>query len=119
MSLTPFEQTLDADTALVAANAYGPGTDVIIQAEDGTEHPVRAFFEQPGSDSAPGVSQAQVISSVPLLHIQVSVIRHALGRPLSQRDRFLIRGRIFRPQAPVADGCGLVPIKLQEMKDAR
>lgn len=117
MSLTPFEQTLDADTALVAADAHGPGIDVLIRAEDGTDHPVRAFFEQPGSDAAPGPAQAKVISSVPLLHIQLSAIQHALGRPLSQRDRFIVRGRTYRPQAPVQDGHGLVPVKLMEVKD--
>ena len=119
MPLTPFEQTLDADTSLVAAEAHGPGTDVIILSEDGAEHPVRAFFEQPGADTAPGPAQAKVISGIPMLHIQVSVIHHALGRPLSQRDRFLVRGRTYRPQSPVPDGYGLVPIKLREVKDAR
>lgn len=119
MNLTPFEQVLDADTSLVATDAFGPGIDVVLRAKDGTEHPVRAFFEQPWSDSAPGPAQARVISSIPMLHIQLSVIQHALGRPLNLHDRFIVRGVTYRPQSPVQDGYGLVPIKLQEIKDAR
>lgn len=118
MSLTPFEQALDADTALVTADAHGPGMDVIILAEDGSQHPVRAIFEQPGTDDAPGQAQAKVISSAPVLHIQVTAVQHALNRPLSQRDRFIIRGSTYRPMSPVSDGYGLVSVKLQEVKDA-
>lgn len=115
MCQTNFDLTLDADTALVAADAYGPGLDVTIVADDGTTRPVRAIFEQPGADTAPGISQAKVISSIPMLHIQVTAVQHALGRPLSQRDRIIVRGTTYRAQAPVPDGYGLISVKLQEV----
>ena len=117
--LTPFEQALDADTALVAADPFGPGSDVLLRTEDGVEHPMRGLFEQVGADTAPGSALAKVITGVPMLHIQASAIHKVLGRPLVNTDRFIIRGQVYRPQAPVQDGFGMVPIKLQEIRDVK
>lgn len=117
-NLTPFEQQLDEDTALVVGDAYGPGLTVtVVDAVSGIEHPLRALFEAPGLDVTSQGSQAPVVSTAPTLHIQSTVVQHALGRPLSRRDRIILRGQSYRIQAPHTDGYGFVAIKLMEVGD--
>ena len=126
--LTPFEQTLNADTTLVVEEGYGPGLPVTLVVPDGTEHasavidgvehPMRGMFEQQGMDVTPGASHAPVMSTAPMLHIQVSLVQAALGRPLSRRDTVIVRGTAYRPENPLPDGFGMVACKLLEKGDA-
>ena len=112
--MTPFQRLLDSDTAMVAGDPLGPAEDVILVAEDGGEHPVRAFFDYPGLDVTPGGSQAPIASAAPVLHIQVAVVKKALARKLTTRDGFRARGSLWRVQRPQPDGCGMLAVKLLE-----
>ena len=126
--LTPFEQALNADTTLVVQDGHGPGLPVILVAPDGGQHesavvdgvdqPLRGFFEQTGTDVMPGTSHATVMSTAPMLHIQVSLVQSALGRPLSRRDGFIVRGKAYRVEQPLPDGFGMIACKLLEKNDA-
>ena len=121
---TPFEQSLNADTDLVVQDSHGPGLPVILVTPDGAQHdhavvngveqPLRGFFEQTGQDVTPGASHAPVMSTAPMLHIQVSLVTAALGRPLSRRDGFIVRGKAYRVEHPLPDGFGMVACKLLE-----
>ena len=111
---TPFEQALDADTALVAAAAFGPSRGVILLTPDGGEYPMNGFFDQAGQDVTPGSAHAPVMSTAPMLHVQVSAVQAALGRPLSRRDSFVVRGIKYRVQQPLPDGFGMIACKLLE-----
>ena len=111
--LTPFEQTLNNDTALVVEQGYGPGLPVVLVDQDGNEHPMRALFEAAGNDVQPG-SHAPVVSTAPMLHVQVSLVQAALGRPLSTRDTFVVRGKPYKVQRPQEDGFGMIACKLLE-----
>ena len=111
---SPFERNLDADTDLIMQEDLGPALDAVLLDRDGGEHPVRAMFEATGVDVTPGSAHAPVVSTAPTLHIQASVVTHAIGRPLSTRDRFLVRGKTYRVQAPHDDGYGLIACKLLE-----
>jgi len=125
---TPFEQTLNADTNLVVQDRHGPALPVILVANDGSQHervivdgidqPMRGFFDQAGTDVSPGASHAPVMSAAPVLHIQVSLVQAALGRALSTRDGFIIRGQAYRVQQPLPDGFGMIACKLLEKDDA-
>ena len=127
-NLTPFEQALERDTDMVAQDPHGPGIPVTLVAPDGEEHasvtiggvdlPLRGFFDQAGQDVAPGTSHAPVMSTAPLLHIQVSLVQAALGRPLSRRDGFIVRGKSYRVEQPLPDGQGMIACKLLENGDA-
>lgn len=127
MELTPFEQTLHNDTTQVVEEPYGPGLPVVLVAEDGTEHesavvdgvtrPMCALFDATGLDVSGGIgasSQAAVVSSAPMLHIQLSLVQSALGRPLTTRDAFRVRGTLYRVQRPHPDGFGFIACKLLE-----
>lgn len=85
---------------------------------DGIEYPLRGFFDQASQDVAPGAARAPVMSTAPMLHIQVSLITTALGRPLSRRDGFIVRGTKYRVERPLPDGCGLIACKLLEDDNA-
>jgi len=112
---TPFERLLDADTDLVAAASHGPALPVtLIAADGGGEHALRGFFDRAGQDVTPGTSHAPVLSSAPMLHIQVSQVQAALGRPLSRRDGFIVRGKKYRVEQPLPDGYGMIACKLLE-----
>jgi len=115
---TPFEQTLEADTALILDDPLGPAITVILQDGDGGEHELRALYAEPPVDAAPGASHAPALSTAPLLHIPVAAITHAIARPLSNRDHFLVRGRRYRAQSPRPDGYGMIACKLMEAADA-
>ncbi|MCL1915674.1 MAG: hypothetical protein FWG17_03055 [Desulfovibrionaceae bacterium] len=118
MDLTPFEAALDADTTRVVQDSHGPGLPVTLLTPEGAARPLRGFFEQAGLDVTPGTSHAPVLSTAPLLHIQVSLVQAALDRPLSRRDRFIVRGRIYRVEQPLPDGFGMIACKLLEDEDA-
>ena len=125
--LTPFERTLNNDTTLVMEEGYGPGLPVTLVDPEGTEHssaivnglerPLRGLFEQQGADVTPGTSHAPVMSTAPMLHIQVSLVQAALGRPLSRRDTIIVRGTAYRPENPLPDGFGMITCKLLEKGD--
>jgi len=125
--LTPFEQSLEADTTLAVEEGYGPGLPVILVDADGVEHstavvdsterPMRGLFEAAGLDVTPGTSHAPVVSGAPMLHIQVSLVQSALGRPLSRRDSFVVRGAAYRVQQPLEDGFGMLAVQLLEKGD--
>ena len=115
---TAFEQTLDADTAMVAAADVGPGIAVILVAADGRKHRLRGFFEAAGQDVVPGAAHASVMSTAPMLHIPITNVTAALGRPLSRRDNFIVRGIKYRVQQPLPDGYGMIACKLLEDTNA-
>lgn len=114
MNLTPFDQTLDADLGLIFEDELGPAETVTLIDRDGGEHPLRAMFAAVGLDVTPGAAHAPVVSGAPTLHVALCAVQHAIGRPLSTRDRFLVRGKAFRVQAPMPDGYGLLACKLLE-----
>lgn len=124
---TPFERTLNSDTTLVVEEGYGPGLPVTLVGADGAEHnsavidgvehPMRGLFEQQGTDVTPATSHAPVMSTAPMLHIQVSLVQAALGRPLSRRDTVIVRGTVYRPENPLPDGFGMIACKLLEKGD--
>jgi hypothetical protein len=116
MTTTPFQDLLDSDTALVLDDPSGPAEDVLLVDTEGGEHPLRALYEAPGLDVTPG--QAPVSSTAPLLHIPLSRVTAAIGRPLSKRDRLLVRGRRYRMEHSRPDGYGLLIVKLLEAGDA-
>jgi hypothetical protein len=125
---TPFERLLDGDTALVVREPLGPAVPVVLVEPDGTPHhaavvdgvetPLRGMFDAAGTDVAPGASHAPVLSTAPVLHIQLRPVQAALGRPLSRRDGFIVRGRRYRVEHPSPDGHGMVACKLLETEDA-
>lgn len=114
MQQTPFQQNLDADTALVTAAAYGPAEPVTLVDVDGNAFALRGLFEIVGLDVAPGAAQAPALSGGPVLHLRVSDVQAALGRPISRRDSFFVRGKVYRAERPAEDGFGLVAVKLLE-----
>ena len=125
---TPFEQMLDADTNLVTQDMQGPGLPVVLVAQDGKKHDcavvdgvelaMRGYFDRAGTDVTPGTSHAPVMSTAPMLHIQVSLVQAAIGRPLSRRDGFIVRGKSYRVEQPLPDGFGMISCKLLETGDA-
>jgi hypothetical protein len=114
---TPFESNLDADMGRILGDAWGPGIDIAIVAHEGDVVPVRAMFAAPGTTVTPGQAHAPVVSTAPMLHIQESVLQHALGRRLSTRDRFVVRGETYTPQNPQGNGYGFVSVKLLRTGD--
>lgn len=115
---TPFEQNMDADLGLIVEDASGLGIDCEILPE-GAEvplAPLRAMFEQPGTSQPLSPGHAPITSSKPVLHVQISRVIHALGRPLTTRDRLIVRGKTYRLEHPMGDGFGLVSLKLLEVK---
>jgi hypothetical protein len=115
---TPFEDTLEFDTALILGSVCGPAVDVVLVDPEGGEHNLRAMYEAPGNTVSPGAVHAPVVSTAPMLHVQESAIQNAVGRPLSRRDRFIVRGASYAVQNPQTDGYGLLSVKLLETVDA-
>jgi hypothetical protein len=114
---TPFEADLDADMSRIMGDVLGPGLDVTLVSSEGDISPVRAVFAAPGTVVNPGQSHAPVVSTAPMLHMQESVLHCALGRRLSTRDRFIVRGESYTPQNPLSNGYGLLSIKLLRTGD--
>ena len=112
--LTEFEQALLRDTTLVFKTPLGAGITVTLVAEDGSRSELRAMFSTPGAEPLSGAASAPVISVAPTLHVLESDVQAALGRPLSGRDRVIVRGRAYRVQNPQDDGYGLLECKLLE-----
>lgn len=114
-----FSEMLERDTALIFED-YLSGTQEVEVIPAGADKPVtvRAMFEAPGHDSAPAGISTAVVSNAPMLHIPQKQITSALGRPLSTRDVFVIRGKSYRPQNPQDDGFGLLSCKLLETGNA-
>jgi hypothetical protein len=115
---TPFAVLVDADTALVLDDPLGPGEDVTLVDAAGGEHPLRALYEAPGLDVTPGTANAPVLSTAPVLHMQVSRVTAAIGRQLSTRDGFVVRGKAYRVMRPAEDGYGMLTCRLLEKGDA-
>ncbi|MDR1946642.1 MAG: hypothetical protein LBQ51_05690 [Desulfovibrio sp.] len=116
--LTPFDANLEADVAMVLQDSLGPGMDVVLLDPDGEQHPLRAIYEAPGAVVNPGKSYAPVVSTAHMIHFRESVVQHALGRPLSRRDRFIVRGKTYAVQNPQTNGFGFASVKLLEAADA-
>lgn len=110
-----FEEALSYDTDLVFSDPLSSAVDMQIM-PDGSGDPLnfRGMFEAPGLDSSPPGISTGIVTAAPMLHVPARHIHAALGRPLSTRDLFLIRGKRYRPQAPHDDGFGLVSCKLLE-----
>lgn len=112
--MTPFEKSLHRDMELVFQAPLGAGISVTLVTEDGSAHELRAMFATPGAEPLSGVASAPVVSVAPTLHVLESDVQAALGRPLSGRDRVIVRGRAYRVQNPQDDGYGLLECKLLE-----
>lgn len=82
--------------------------------EDGSTHELRAMFATPGAEPLSGVASAPVVSVAPTLHVPLRDVQAALGRPLSTRDRVIVRGRAYRVLNPQDDGYGLMDCRLLE-----
>lgn len=138
MPPTPFEVSLAADTTAIMQAGYGAAIPVTLIAAEGTEHteavvqgarlPLRGIFDAPAQDVAPqaaGSPHAPVLSVAPVLHIQQALVQAALGRPLSRRDCFVLRGTRYRVQRPAPDamsdkasvGAGVLAVSLLEVAD--
>ena len=100
---TQFEQVLDRDMELVFQAPLGAGISVTLVTEDG-----------PGAEPLSGVASAPVVSVAPTLHVPLRDVQAALGRPLSTRDRVIVRGRTYRILNPQDDGYGLMECRLLE-----
>lgn len=111
---TQFEQVLDRDMELVFQAPLGAGISVTLVTEDGSTHELRAMFATPGAEPLSGVASAPVVSVAPTLHVLESDVQAALGRPLSGRDRVIVRGRAYRVLNPQDDGYGLLECRLLE-----
>ena len=103
---TQFEQVLDRDMELVFQAPLGAGISVTLVTEDGSTHELRAMFATPGAEPLSGVA--------PTLHVPLRDVQAALGRPLSTRDRVIVRGRTYRVLNPQDDGYGLMECRLLE-----
>lgn len=112
--MTPFEESLLRDTTLVFKAPLGAGLTVTLVAEDGSRSELRAMFSTPGAEPLSGAASAPVISVAPTLHVLESDVQAALGRPLSGRDRVIVRGRTYRVLNPQDDGYGLMECRLLE-----
>lgn len=112
--MTPFEESLHRDTTLVFQAPLGAGISVTLVTEDGSTHELRAMFASPGAEPLSGVASAPVVSVAPTLHVPLRDVQAALGRPLSTRDRVIVRGRAYRVLNPQDDGYGLLECRLLE-----
>lgn len=109
---TLFEDALSSDTDCIFQDDLSSAQEVSLCPDGGEPVPMRAMFEAAAMESRPGGISAPVASVAPMLHIPERDVRAAIGRPLSTRDHFLIRGRRYRVQNPQDDGFGLLSIKL-------
>lgn len=114
---TPFEDSLNADTAMVLGATFGPALPVVLVV-DGVEHPMQAILDAPEVPVTPGPAHAGVIITTPRLHIPLVALQNAIGRPLCRRDGFIVRGKRYRVEAPQEDGAGMVAVRLVESDDA-
>lgn len=116
---TPFEKQLNADVALVMADAHGPAMGVVLVTAEGNEIPLRGILSLTGLEVSSGSGSvggfapgAPVVSASPILHLPLVAVQTALGRPLSGRDAFVINGVNYRVQRPLDNGYGFLTIKL-------
>ena len=106
--MTPLEKSLHRDTTLVFQAPLGAGISVTLVTADGSPHELRAMGATPGAEPRSGVASAPVVSVAPTLHMPLCDVQAALGRPLSTRDRVIVRGRAYRVRNPQDDGYGLL-----------
>ncbi len=110
----------DADFTEILHDETGPAEDVLLlpcgQERDGDAPRglvLRGVFDLATQEAAPG-SRVPVISRRPVLALRHADIRRLLGRGLTKRDRFVVRGTSYRVEIPEPDGIGGVTVKLLE-----
>lgn len=112
-------EMFDADFADIVRDETGPGEEVVLLPdgvpgeEGGDGLPLRGIFDLATQDIAPG-SRVPVISRRPVLALRHADVHGLLGRSLSKRDRFIVRGVKYRVETPEPDGLGGVAVKLLE-----
>ena len=110
-----FFEAMDADLAKILDAPVGPGEDVEVLPHD-SETPVdfRAVFDQPGQVVSLG-SSSGIASEAPYLHLRERDFYSLLGRPMSRKEIFAIRGREYRFEQPDPDSTGWISLKLLEV----
>ena len=104
----------DGDLADILLDPTGPAEDVALLPEGGeTALSLRAVFDLATQDVAPG-SRVPVISRRPMLALRHAEVYGLLGRALTKKDRFVVRGRTYRVETPEPDGMGGLAVKLLE-----
>lgn len=118
-------EMFDEDFAEILHDETGPAEDVILlpggsepreesrQGATPREIPLRAVFDLATQEVAPG-SRVPVVSRRPVLALRHADIFGLLGRTLTKRDRFIVRGKTYRVETPEPDGIGGVAVKLLE-----
>ncbi len=119
-------EMFDADFTEILHDETGPAEDVMLlpsgseprddsepENETPRELPLRGVFDLATQEAAPG-SRVPVISRRPVLALRHADIYRLIGRGLTKRDRFVVRGRTYRVETPEPDGIGGVAVKLLE-----
>lgn len=104
----------DADFAEIMRDPTGPAEDVAFLPEGrDAALPLRGVFDLATQEVQPG-GRVSVVSRRPVLALRHADVMAAVGRPLSRRDRFTIRGVTYRVETPEPDGMGGIAVKLLE-----
>lgn len=89
---------------------YGFAEDAVYRPEGGQERPVRVIFDE-AYQELDLKTKAPVGSVGPAVHIQVA----DLPEEMEEEDRLVVRGKLYRPQAPKPDGHGSAVVRLNRV----